>query len=88
MFYRACDEMGLAVIQDMPSMSADGRVPNTDEQAEFRRQLGVLIEEHRNYPSIVTWVCCLLFLENGCTVSFFLNSLYSVFFFLRILCSR
>ncbi|KAJ4152871.1 hypothetical protein LMH87_009391 [Akanthomyces muscarius] len=56
LFYRACDEMGLAVIQDMPSMSADGRVPNTDEQAEFRRQLGVLIEEHRNYPSIVTWV--------------------------------
>lgn len=48
--------MGLAVIQDMPSMSADGRVPNADEQAEFRRQLGVLINEHKNYPSILIWV--------------------------------
>ncbi|XWW99261.1 hypothetical protein V2A60_007270 [Cordyceps javanica] len=56
LFYRACDEIGLAVVQDMPSMSADGRVPNQDEQAEFRRQLEVLITEHRNYPSILIWV--------------------------------
>ncbi|KAM3428230.1 hypothetical protein NHJ13734_008684 [Beauveria thailandica] len=56
LFYRACDELGLAVIQDMPSMSADGRMPNPDEQAEFRRQLGILINEHKNYPSILIWV--------------------------------
>ncbi len=48
--------MGLAVIQDMPSMSADGRQPSPDEQAEFGRQLEVMINEHKNYPSIVTWV--------------------------------
>ncbi|EGX93583.1 hydrolase, putative [Cordyceps militaris CM01] len=56
LFFRACDEMGLVVIQDMPSMSADGRVPNADQQAEFRRQLGILINEHKNYPSILVWV--------------------------------
>ncbi|KAJ3497147.1 hypothetical protein NLG97_g2121 [Lecanicillium saksenae] len=56
LFYRACDEMGLAVIQDMPSMSADGRMPNADEQSEFGRQLEILINEHKNYPSILIWV--------------------------------
>jgi len=27
LWYRACDEMGLLVIQDMPSLQADGRMP-------------------------------------------------------------
>lgn len=57
LFYRACDELGLMVIQDMPSLVADGsRPPNPAQQAEFQRQLEVLIHEHKNYPSIVTWV--------------------------------
>ncbi|UKZ74251.1 hypothetical protein TrVFT333_001913 [Trichoderma virens FT-333] len=57
LFYRACDEMGLMVIQDMPSLTNDGnRPPNPDQQAEFQRQLEILINEHKSYPSIVTWV--------------------------------
>ncbi|GFP53028.1 putative beta-glucuronidase [Trichoderma asperellum] len=57
LFYRACDEMGLMVIQDMPSLVADGsRPPNPDQQAEFQRQLEILVHEHKNYPSIVTWI--------------------------------
>ncbi|TLS21507.1 uncharacterized protein PpBr36_10236 [Pyricularia pennisetigena] len=56
LFYRACDELGLMVIQDMPSMSADGRQPNDAQQDEFGRQLELMIEEHKSYPSIVTWV--------------------------------
>jgi beta-galactosidase/beta-glucuronidase len=69
LFYRACDELGLMVIQDMPSLVADGsRPPNPAQQAEFQRQLEVLIHEHKNYPSIVTWVC------------FFFAVKYSVFY--------
>lgn len=33
-----------------------GLVPNADQQAEFERQIGILVNEHKNYPSIVTWV--------------------------------
>jgi hypothetical protein len=41
----------------MPSLPADGqRKPNDAEQAEFQRQLEILVKQHKNYPSIVTWV--------------------------------
>jgi hypothetical protein len=41
----------------MPSLPADGqRKPNDAEQAEFERQLEILVKQHKNYPSIVTWV--------------------------------
>lgn len=57
LFYQACDQMGLLVIQDMPSMNEAGGIrPNAAQQAEFERQFDVLIEQHRSYPSIVTWV--------------------------------
>ncbi|KAF4583156.1 glycosyl hydrolase family 2 [Ophiocordyceps camponoti-floridani] len=57
LFYRACDEMGLMVIQDMPSLPDDqSRPPNDAQQAEFQRQLEILINEHKSYPSIVTWL--------------------------------
>ncbi|KAF4952255.1 hypothetical protein FGADI_6875 [Fusarium gaditjirri] len=57
LFYKACDELGLLVIQDMPSLPADGnRKPNDAEQAEFERQLEILVKQHRSYTSIVTWV--------------------------------
>ncbi|KAL3429525.1 glycoside hydrolase superfamily [Aspergillus tetrazonus] len=54
LFYRACDELGLLVIQDMPSMPL--RTPNAAQQAEFARQLELLINQLKNYPSIYTWV--------------------------------
>ncbi|KAM0233917.1 hypothetical protein ACHAPO_006788 [Fusarium lateritium] len=57
LFYQACDELGLLVIQDMPSLPADGnRKPNDAEQAEFKRQLEILVTQHKSYPSITTWV--------------------------------
>ncbi|KAL4757617.1 putative hydrolase [Aspergillus foveolatus] len=54
LFYRACDELGLLVIQDMPSMPL--RTPNAAQQAEFARQLELLVNQLKNYPSIYTWV--------------------------------
>ncbi|KAI0407549.1 family 2 glycosyl hydrolase [Xylaria palmicola] len=57
LFYRACDELGVLLIQDMPSMIADsGRPPNAEQQKEWERQLDILIQQHRNYPSIYTWI--------------------------------
>ncbi|KAM6511585.1 hypothetical protein FALCPG4_016589 [Fusarium falciforme] len=45
------------VIQDMPSLPASrDRKPDSKQQAEFKRQLEVVINQHKNYPSIVTWV--------------------------------
>ncbi|KAK5174069.1 uncharacterized protein LTR77_001149 [Saxophila tyrrhenica] len=67
LFYKACDEMGLLLIQDMPSLrpsqtrtlkdcTEETILPNNAQQAEFQRQLQVLIKQFRNYPSIITWV--------------------------------
>ncbi|KFA46840.1 hypothetical protein S40293_05569 [Stachybotrys chartarum IBT 40293] len=58
LFYQACDQIGLMVVQDMPSLPADtqNRPPNAEQQAEFQRQLEIMIQEHKSYPSIVTWV--------------------------------
>ncbi|KAI1193986.1 family 2 glycosyl hydrolase [Nemania serpens] len=55
LFYRACDELGVLLIQDMPSMPP-GRPITADQQKEWERQLGILIEQHKNYPSIYTWI--------------------------------
>lgn len=63
MFYRACDELGLLVIQDMPSprplQNKDGQtiLPDETQQKEFARQLDLLVNQHKSYPSVVTWVC-------------------------------
>ncbi|KAH9885686.1 glycoside hydrolase superfamily [Xylariomycetidae sp. FL2044] len=54
LFYQACDQMGLLLIQDMPSMPL--RTPNPEQQSEWERQLDILIKQHRNFPSIYTWV--------------------------------
>jgi hypothetical protein len=58
LFYQACDEIGLLVYQDMPSLPADtnNRPPNAAQKQEFRRQLEIMINEHKSYPSIVTWI--------------------------------
>ncbi|KAF4122757.1 Beta-galactosidase/beta-glucuronidase [Geosmithia morbida] len=55
LFYRACDELGLMVIQDMPSLPPSSQ-PNAEEQAEFQRQLEIMIDQHKSFPSICTWV--------------------------------
>ncbi|KAI1170995.1 family 2 glycosyl hydrolase [Nemania sp. FL0916] len=54
LFYRACDELGLLLIQDMPSMPADEKRPLPT--AIWERQLQILIQQHKNYPSIYTWI--------------------------------
>ncbi|KAL4891829.1 glycoside hydrolase superfamily [Aspergillus ambiguus] len=67
LFYRACDELGLLVIQDMPSMrpleyrtGANGQsetiLPNADQQKEFERQLELLVSQFKSFPSIITWI--------------------------------
>lgn len=60
LFYQACDKLGLFVIQDMPPVrpTANSRddPPSDGDQAEFSRQLELMISEHKSYPSIVTWV--------------------------------
>ncbi|KAK4224900.1 beta-galactosidase [Podospora fimiseda] len=57
LFYEACDRLGLLVIQDMVSMRVHTNArPSDAEQAEFERQLEIMVNEHKSYPSIVTWV--------------------------------
>lgn len=57
LFYQACDELGLLVIQDMPSLRPLQNVlPDKEQQTEFVRQLDLLVNQFKSYPSIVTWV--------------------------------
>ncbi|TVY40077.1 Beta-galactosidase [Lachnellula occidentalis] len=67
LFYQACDQMGLLVIQDMPALrpiqsrtlsncTSETILPDADQQAEFTRQLEVLVNQHKSYPSIGTWI--------------------------------
>ncbi|KAK4951091.1 hypothetical protein LTR66_013900 [Elasticomyces elasticus] len=67
LYYQACDEMGLMVVQDMPSLrplqtetlsncTVETILPNDAQQAEFQRQLKLLVTQQRPFPSIVTWV--------------------------------
>jgi beta-galactosidase/beta-glucuronidase len=67
LFYQACDELGLLVIQDMPSLrplqsrrDANGNsvtiLPNDQQQVEFARQLDVMVNQLKSFPSIITWV--------------------------------
>jgi hypothetical protein len=66
LFYTACDELGLLVIQDMPSPRTGTRteysnctrppyLPNLDEQADFVDQLGRMVDQLKSHPSIFAW---------------------------------
>ncbi|KAH9814245.1 glycoside hydrolase family 2 protein [Teratosphaeria destructans] len=67
LYYQACDELGIMVIQDMPSprpiqrrtlpdCSRETILPDPTQQAEFQRQLERLVLQQRNFPSIIAWV--------------------------------
>ncbi|KAK9774518.1 putative Beta-galactosidase [Seiridium cardinale] len=59
LFYRACDELGLLLIQDMPCLypkDSDNVFPTAEQQMEFERQFDILINQHKSYPSIYTWI--------------------------------
>ncbi|KAI0596189.1 glycoside hydrolase family 2 protein [Biscogniauxia sp. FL1348] len=58
LYYHACDQIGLLVIQDMPSMpgSLGGWTPNAAQQEEWERQFDILINQFKSFPSIYTWV--------------------------------
>jgi Concanavalin A-like lectin/glucanases superfamily/Glycosyl hydrolases family 2, sugar binding domain/Glycosyl hydrolases family 2 len=56
-WYYWADRLGILVWQDMPSMRVPGDVgPNSAQQAEFKRELGAIVEQRRSDPSIVVWV--------------------------------
>ncbi|ODN84559.1 hypothetical protein L202_00486 [Cryptococcus amylolentus CBS 6039] len=55
LFYRACDEIGLLVMQDMPSFNED-LLPNDEQQAQFESQLEEMVQLHKSFPSIYAWV--------------------------------
>ncbi|KAK4892881.1 hypothetical protein LTR49_028548 [Elasticomyces elasticus] len=67
LFYQATDELGLLVFQDMPSLrplqsvtydncSVATILPDADQQAEFARQVDLLIIQQRPFTSIFSWV--------------------------------
>ena len=67
LFYEACDKLGLLVIQDMPSLrplqtrkspncTDINILPNNQQQIEFGRQLELMVNQFKSYPSIATWV--------------------------------
>ncbi|KAK4889126.1 hypothetical protein LTR27_012029 [Elasticomyces elasticus] len=67
LYYQACDEMGILLFQDMPSLrpsqqrtldncTVETILPDAAQQDEFARQLELLIVQQRHFPSIITWV--------------------------------
>ncbi|PKV91539.1 glycosyl hydrolase family 2 [Amycolatopsis echigonensis] len=54
-WYYYADKLGLMVWQDMPAMKDDIE-PTPASQANFESELHRMIDQHRSFPSIVTWV--------------------------------
>lgn len=55
LYYAAADELGILIMQDMPSLSRT-RLPNKPQHAEFQRQLEIIVTQLRSYTSIFSWV--------------------------------
>jgi hypothetical protein len=67
-WYYHCDKIGLLVWQDMPSGMIGGVPADRPEEesldglttpegaAQFRRELGAMVENLRHFPSIIAWV--------------------------------
>ena len=55
LYYAAADELGILIMQDMPCLRPS-RGPNKEQQAEFQRQLEVMVTQLRSYSSIFSWV--------------------------------
>ncbi|WPG99054.1 putative beta-galactosidase [Acrodontium crateriforme] len=54
LYYAAADELGILIMQDMPCLRPS-RGPNEEQQAEFERQLQVIVEQFKGYTSIFSW---------------------------------
>ncbi|HKN51202.1 MAG TPA: LamG-like jellyroll fold domain-containing protein, partial [Amycolatopsis sp.] len=54
-WYYDADKLGLLVWQDMPAMKDDIE-PSPAARVNFESELHRMIDQHRSFPSIVTWV--------------------------------
>lgn len=64
LYYAAADELGILIMQDMPSL-ATRTLPNKAQQAEFQRQVEVLVTQLRSYTSIFAWVSAGISQQSG-----------------------
>lgn len=55
LYYTAADELGILIMQDMPCLRPS-RAPDAAQQAEFERQVELLINQFKSYTSIFSWV--------------------------------
>ena len=55
LYYAAADELGILIMQDMPSL-ARTHLPTKKQHAEFQRQLEIIVTQLRSYTSIFSWV--------------------------------
>ena len=55
LYYAAADELGILIMQDMPCLRPS-RAPDEAQQAEFERQLQVMVQQLKSYTSIFSWV--------------------------------
>ena len=55
LYYAAADELGILIMQDMPSLRPSPS-PDEAQQAEFERQLKLLVTQFKSYSSIFSWV--------------------------------
>ncbi|OXM64821.1 LamG-like jellyroll fold domain-containing protein [Amycolatopsis vastitatis] len=54
-WYYYADKLGLMVWQDMPAMKDDVE-PSAASRVNFESEMHRMIDQHRSFPSIVTWV--------------------------------